>query len=85
MELVQMPIGRFALDVSAKIRQFRGIQEIGSVGMGLSDLQIRLAVQISGLYERHTLWLRRRQQNQISGEESVVVNLYISKRMILAG
>lgn len=58
MELIQMPIRRLALYVRAKIHQFRGIQKIGSVGMGLSDLQIRLAIQIGGLYEGHTLWLR---------------------------
>lgn len=52
--------------------------------MGLSDFQIRLAVQVSGLYEGHTLWLRRWQHDQISGEESVVVNLCILKRAILA-
>jgi hypothetical protein len=27
--------------------------------MGLSNLQIRLTVQIRGFYEGHTLWLRR--------------------------
>lgn len=53
-----MPVGRLALDVGAEIHQFRGIQKIGSVGMGLSDLQIRLTVQIGGLYKGHTLRLR---------------------------
>lgn len=48
--------------------------------MGLSDLQIRLAVQVGGLYEGHTLRLRRRQQDQIGGEKSVVVNLCILKK-----
>jgi len=59
MELVKISIRRLALDVGAKIHQFRGIQKIGSVGMGLSNLQIRLTVQIRGFYEGHTLWLRR--------------------------
>lgn len=52
--------------------------------MSLSDLQIGLAVQISGLYEGHTLRLRRRQHDQVGGEESVVMNLYILKKAILA-
>ena len=53
--------------------------------MGLSDFQIRLTIQVGGLYEGHTLRFRWWQQNQVSREESVVVNLCILKRAILTG
>lgn len=55
VELIQMPIGRFTFQGAIKVKQVFGFQHFCSRWNTLSNLQIRFAVQIRGLDERHRL------------------------------
>lgn len=55
IELVQVSVGRLALDGGVEVgQQPRGVQ-LGRLGAGLPDLQVRLPVQVRRLDERYAL------------------------------
>lgn len=76
VELVEVPVGRLALDVGPEAHELARVEEVGRLRVGLPDLQVRLAVKVGRLDERHGLRLRGRQEDQVRREEGVVVHLH---------
>lgn len=75
IKLVKMSVWRLALNVGTKVSEFRGVQKRRGFWKSLTNFQVGFTIQVGGLYERHPLGLRRREQYQVGGEKVVVVHL----------
>jgi hypothetical protein len=56
-ELVQVLIGLLALDLGSEVLQLLAVQQVARLGQALSDLQVRLSVQIRRLNVTNRIWL----------------------------